>query len=103
MKIILEESDLKRIDKINTAKRENPDEMCGWVQDTDRTYDLTITVNDIGKANNFLWYFMTRQESERKLIEEQIGFSLKSINFITKEEVIRRLKSQIDDYFNNLL
>ena len=65
--------------------------------------DLTITVNDIGKANNFLWYFMTRQESERKLIEEQIGFSLKSINFITKEEVIRRLKSQIDDYFNNLL
>ena len=103
MKIILEENDLKRINRTNKANEEEPDVMCGWVQDKNRSYDLTIKVNDVGKANNFLYYLMTSEESERTKIEDYIGISLQSVSYVTKEKIINDIKNQIDDFFNNLL
>ena len=102
MKIVLEEHDLKTIERINNDYKENPDTLVGWAQDMNRTYDLTITVTDVGKANNFLYHLMTRSD-DREDIESKIGMKLESINYITKEEMIQELKHQIDGFFNNLL
>ena len=102
MKIVLEEHDLKTIERINNDYKENPDALVGWAQDMNRTYDLTITVTDVGKANNFLYHLMTRSD-DRKEIESNIGMKLNSINYITKENMIKNLKEQVDSFFSNLI
>ena len=101
MKIILEEDDLKYIDKINLdlAEGECPPL---FVNQLNQDYYINFTCTDIAKANSFIMELLSSIRETQDNIEETCGIRVNSVNYCHGDTKITELKDYLRDVISEL-
>ena len=101
MKIVLEEDDLKYIDKVNLDLAEGN---CPplFVNLINHYYYINFTCTDIAKANNFIMELLSPIRETQTNIEETCGIRVNSINYCHGDTKITELKNYLRDIISEL-
>lgn len=97
MKIVLEESDLKYVDRVN---EDLFDGKCPplIVNEVGKEYYINFTCLDIAKANNFILELLQPHDIK----ESTTGIHVNSINYCNGDNKINELKEYLKSFLDQL-